>query len=144
MEWSNNMTAGVYAIDSKNRILISRIKGLAMAIKHHICRYTIQDVINFLDNYSARFSEEELYMRLHGYPDYNKHKAEHERFISDVAGLKGELLSLHGEKHSSYYLSVETNRVMVDWAQKHISKTDKMLGFFLNKKMVFANKPVNT
>ena len=47
-----------------------------------------------------------------GYPDYQAHKAQHEKFIANFQELKKELPKLEGgSKPGSYDLSVKTNRL---------------------------------
>lgn len=133
MEWSQNLSVGIAKIDDQHRELINRINGLVAAIKQHICKYTIGDVIAFLEEYiDLHFSEEEQYMMQYRYPEYPQHKAQHEFFRENFSELKKELILLDGgKKPGSYDLSVETNRVVVDWIIDHISGTDKRLGEFL-------------
>jgi hemerythrin len=142
MEWFDNLAVGIYAIDEQHKTLTGRIKVLVAAIKNNVCKYVIEDVINFLEGYSAVcLSAEERYMQIFRYPGYNLHKEQHDSFIADVHQLKKELLNLDSsEEHASYYLSVETNRVMVDWARNHILNADKTLGAFVRVKMFFGNK----
>jgi hemerythrin-like metal-binding protein len=107
------------------------------AVKQSVCKYKIGDVIRFLEEYAAfHFGEEERYMLKFGYPDYRAHKAQHEKFVANFNELKKELPKLEGgNKPGSYDLSVETNRVVVDWILDHIAKVDKRLGVFLKDKI---------
>lgn len=143
MEWSDNLSVGIDMIDEQHKTLTSSIKGLVTAIKNNFCKYIIVDIINFLEGYSSEcLTAEERYMQISCYPEYNKHKEQHDSFIADVHQLKSELLNLDSsEQHASYYLSVETNRVMVDWVRGHILKADKTLAEFLRMEMIFGNKP---
>lgn len=143
MEWSDNLSVGIEMIDEQHKTLISSIKGLVTAIKNNFCKYIIVDIINFLEGYSSEcLTAEEKYMQISLYPEYNKHKEQHDNFIADVHQLKNELLNLDSsEKHASYYLSVEANRVMVDWVRGHILKADKTLGSFLRVEMILGDKP---
>jgi hemerythrin len=143
MEWTEDLSVGIDTIDEYHKALISRIKDLVTAIKNNFCKYIIGDAINFLERYSAAcLSAEERYMQISHYPEYNKHKEQHDSFVTDIHQLKNELLNLDSsEKHASYYLSVETNRVMVDWVCNHILNANKTMGAFLRVEMIFGNKP---
>jgi hemerythrin len=45
-----------------------------------------------LDQFTgAHFLAEELLMRLHAYPDFEAHRAEHERFVEELAALRSRL-----------------------------------------------------
>lgn len=137
MEWTDDLSVGVEEIDNQHKELFNRINGLVAAVKQHICKYTISDVIRFLEEYIVvHFGEEENYMKKYGYPEYSKHKAQHEKFMQNFSELKKELVKLEGgKKPGSYELSVETNKVVVDWILDHIFKVDKKLGAFLKNKM---------
>jgi hemerythrin len=134
MEWTN-LSTGVATIDEQHRQLVSMINKLVAAIKEQACKYIIGDVIRFLEEYSMNHRvEEELYMQYCRYPEYLLHKAQHNKFINDVIELKKESLNPDpGRKCASYELSVEANRVMVDWVFNHIANEDKKLAAFLNE-----------
>ncbi|MEW6602969.1 MAG: hemerythrin family protein, partial [Nitrospirota bacterium] len=94
----------------------------------------IGDVVMFLDEYiDFHFGEEEELMLQNNYPDYAKHKAQHNEFIANFGYLKKELPKLeNGMKPGSYDLSVETNQIVVDWILEHIAKVDKEFGKFMS------------
>ena len=82
MEWSEKLSIGVDLIDSQHKELFLKINGLVAAIKDHTCKYKISDVIKFLEDYIVfHFSEEEAYMRHNDYPEYLRHKAQHNYFM---------------------------------------------------------------
>lgn len=135
MEWTDNFSTGVTVIDEQHRQFISIINSLVKAVKEQACKYIIKDVIRFLEKYSAvHFDKEEERMRFCRYPEYLLHKAQHDNFAANVIELKKEALDPDpGRGCASYELSVEANRVMVEWALGHIANEDKKLGAFLNE-----------
>lgn len=137
MEWTKDLSVGVDEIDDQHKELFSRINDLVAAVKQHTCKYKIGDVIKFLEDYVVfHFGVEEGYMQELGYPAYTQHKAQHEIFMRNFAGLKEKLPRLEGgRKPGSYDLSVETNQLVVDWILEHIGKVDKKLGAFLKDKV---------
>jgi hemerythrin-like metal-binding protein len=137
MEWTKDLSVGIEEIDEQHKELISRINDLVDSVRQHVCKYKIGDVIKFLEEYIfVHFGDEEGLMKKYGYPDYPAHKAQHEYFIREFADLKIELEKLEGgKKRGSYDLSVETNRIVVDWILDHIAKVDKRLGAYLKTKM---------
>ena len=137
MEWSEKLSIGVDLIDSQHKELFLKINGLVAAIKDHTCKYKISDVIKFLEDYIVfHFSEEEAYMRHNDYPEYLRHKAQHNYFMESFLELKKELQKLEGgKKRGSYDLSVMTNQVVVDWILDHIAEVDMRFGDYLKSRV---------
>lgn len=135
MQRTEDIPPGVPLIDRGHRELVRRLHRLQSAIKKQVCRYTIDDMLTFLDEYAeVHFCEEELYMKYYGYPEYSFHKAKHEDFATELSFLKEELrnirtLGLTG----SYELSVETVQVVADWLHDHVMTYDKEFGTFLRQ-----------
>jgi hemerythrin len=137
VQWTEDLSVGIEKIDSQHRELFAKINDLVAAVKQHVCKYKIGDVIKFLEDYVVfHFGEEESWMKQFNYPGYAAHKAQHETFIANFNELKKELPKLEGgTKPGAYDLSVETNKVVVDWILEHIVKVDKDLGKFLKGKV---------
>ena len=116
--------------------LIDRRSGLISSIREQVCKYTIKHLIVSLEGAVADcFIAEENNMQLHGYSEYLRHKAEHERFRDDLHELKKVMISLSPDKKcGSYELAVELNSIMADFIVDHITNTDKKLGAFLEGK----------
>ncbi len=135
MQWTEDMSVGVTLIDNRHRELIRRLNGLRGAIKKQVCRYTIDDMLAFLEEHvEVHFCEEEQYMKHYGYYDYALHKEKHENFAMEIGFLKEELQNIRalGLK-GSYELSVETVQVVVDWIAGHVVHDDQKLGNFLKQ-----------
>lgn len=136
MKWTNDLSVGVDIIDNQHKELFNRINSLVEAIKQHVCKHKISDVIQFLEDYiHTHFSLEEKFMLKYEYSGYQFHKAQHEYFKKELSVLKSELIKIEGgAKPGSYELSMTTNQVVVDWILDHIAKIDKELGKFLQTK----------
>ena len=129
MEWTTDLTVDEGRIDEQHRELFARITKLVKAIKSKTCKYEIGPTTNFLEEYIIEhFRDEEEMMRKAGYPDFDEHKAIHEKFISDFNELKKNLES----ESSNYTKSVYTNQIVVDWILAHIQEIDKSFGRFLS------------
>ena len=136
MEWNENLSVGFKKIDDDHKELFRMIKELVEAINQHTCKYKIDDVIKFLEDYANNhFAMEEGYMKELEYPEYIKHKAEHEKFQTTFSRLKRKLehIKASGTYAGSYELSVATDQVLVDWLLDHIAKVDMKLADFLKK-----------
>ncbi len=137
IKWTEDLSVGIDTIDNQHKELFNRINSLVDAVKQHICKYKIGDIIKFLEDYvHIHFNEEEKYMLKYQYPQYDYHKAQHEHFKKELLALKPELLKLEGgAKPGSYELSVTTNQLVVDWILAHVANVDKQLGKFLQTKI---------
>ncbi len=137
MEWTDSRSVWSETFDEQHRELVRMSSCLVTAIKEQVCKYIIRDVILFLEEHSAvHCREEERYMQLSSYPEYLQHKAQHEKFAADIIELKKAMLNLDPtRKCASYELSVETNRVIIDWGLSHIEEADKKLGDFLREEV---------
>ncbi len=114
------------------------IQDLVSAINQHTCKYKIEDVIKFLEDYAKNhFAMEEGYMKEFEYHEYGLHRAEHEKFIRTFSGLKQELqkIKASGSYAGSYELSVATDQILVDWLLDHIAKVDRRLVEFLKNRV---------
>lgn len=128
MEWTPDLAVGVEKIDEQHKELFRRIGGLVDAVKSHTCKYVIGDVIGFLHDYVIEhFSDEEKIMRKYRYPEFEQHRAQHDKFIKEFDTLEDDLRN----EPSSYTRSVYTNQIVVDWITEHISKIDKKLGAYI-------------
>jgi hemerythrin len=128
MEWTDDLSVGVEHIDEQHRELFRRINQLVEAVKKSECKYIIGDVMKFLHDYAVEhFGDEEALMVRRDYPGYKPHRAEHLKFIRDLAGMEEELR----DEKSSYTRSVYTNQMVVDWIINHIKKRDMKLGAYI-------------
>ncbi len=136
MEWNESLSVGFRKIDAEHKELFKMIKELVDAINQHTCKYKINDVIKFLEDFvKNHFAMEENYMKELEYPEYRQHKAEHEKFMITFSELKQELQKIKdsGSYAGSYELSVTTDQILVDWLLNHIAKVDRNLAAFLNE-----------
>jgi len=136
MEWNKSVSVGFGRIDDEHKELFKMIQELVDAINQHTCKYKIDDIIKFMEDYSNNhFSMEENYMKELEYPESALHIAEHEKFRITVSGLKREIekIKKSGSFGGSYELSVLTDQLLVDWLLDHIAKMDRKLADFLNK-----------
>lgn len=83
----------------------------------------IIDVLDELRDYAMlHFRTEEGYMQEIDYPGLAKQKREHNRFITDVIRMQGELLN------GSAMPAIKIRNFMHDWYRDHILTLDKPFG----------------
>ena len=128
-EWDPGFSVNIAEIDQQHKKLIGLINilhegmqpGNDDMLKSAVKELTMQaSVINEMVNYSQyHFSTEESYMRKYAYPDYEKHKSEHESFIREVRIFKNDF------DNGKVVLSVKIMEFLKKWLSNHILGTDK-------------------
>ena len=131
IQWTEELATGVSVIDNQHKELFVRINTLLDACSRGRGKEELGRVIQFLEDYViTHFSEEEMRMKQHAYPDYASHKALHEEFIRNFKDLREQFIT----DGPAVYVVIKTNHVVVDWLTAHIKKVDKALGSFLKDK----------
>lgn len=135
IEWKEDLAIGVMDVDSQHKELFIKVNDLFNACNAGKGKEYIDNVIKYLEDYVVlHFSSEEKLQKQNNYPEHEKHKAQHDQFISDFQALKEKI-----EKSGVTGLTiVQLNQVLVDWLINHIRKSDKALGAFLKEKGINA------
>lgn len=129
IEWRESLSIGVADIDRQHRELLLHFDKLLNACQEGRGVSELTRLQTFLEEYvHIHFNDEEALQRLHHYPGYEAHRAEHIHFIEQIAKLKSDTDS-HGV--STHHV-VETNNLLLKWLLNHIAKSDMKLGAFLN------------
>ena len=124
--WSDRYSVGIGSIDTQHQKLVALINELYGAIVSGNSAPALSKVLDGLAEYTvSHFSTEEGLMRWHGYPDYAKHKAEHDKLVAQVKQLQ---LDLRAGKKS---LSQEVMSFLQTWLIGHILGMDKKYSRFL-------------
>ncbi|MDD2367577.1 MAG: bacteriohemerythrin [Desulfuromonadaceae bacterium] len=128
IEWRDSLSIGVEAIDNQHKELLSRFDKLLNACQEGKGIAELKVLLLFLEEYvHTHFRDEEALQKLHRYPEYESHKAEHIYFIEQLKKLKAET----DKSGVSTHHVVETNNMLLKWLLNHISKVDTTLGKFL-------------
>jgi hemerythrin len=128
--WKPSLSVGIESIDEQHKELIRR----AAAFLDHVEGRSRQDVgilLSYLRTYAlTHFADEEDAMRETGYPGYERHKYQHDRFLADLLDL-----SRQQEKKRGAGVSPEDlGRWIRTWIADHVSRTDmEMARFFLHR-----------
>lgn len=132
LQWSEELSVGVEAIDAQHKELINRINGLLQAMSQGKGREEIGGLLEFLGRYVVEhFGVEEDYMSRFSYPGLVAHRAQHAAFVNDFEALRREFIT-HG---ASAHMTLQVQRRICDWLKTHIAGTDKLLGTFLKTKL---------
>ncbi len=125
--WTEALSIGVAEIDAQHRELFSRVERLSEAsLRGDASR--VGPLLAFLRDYVAvHFEAEERLMLEHRYPGYRLHKAQHDRFASDLRALEAELATTGPTGD----LAERVERSVADWLRDHVYLTDTALGRFV-------------
>ncbi len=131
VEWKDEYSVGLDSIDLQHKKLLSLINQLQTAVDYSTGQEFEREALDELVNYTkTHFAFEEGLMKDNGYPDYEPHKAQHEKMVKHVE----EVLSEY-EKDRDTAMSNAVN-FLKDWLINHINGTDQKYSDFLIKKGV--------
>lgn len=130
IEWKEQYSLGVPAIDHEHRELIDLINELYASVAGSATNTTTATdsdvtVADFLGELYARvgahFALEEKIMRDNDYDEYRDHKADHERLLDDVRDLMDDY-------EDGVYVDVEAfGKRLDEWFNEHFRTRDARL-----------------
>jgi hemerythrin len=131
IEWKPALSVGNDAIDAQHKELFRRAEDLRVAIAGgKVDR--VAPVLRFLHEYAVEhFGLEEAWMREHRYRGYERHKAEHDRFVADLVALAEE----HEDPPREGFMAGRVNGWLSEWLVQHVSGTDTEMAAFLAKRL---------
>lgn len=122
---------GIAKIDESHGALFRAAESLRVAVAEARGGEYIAAILDQLADYAQRdFEAEESCMREHRYPGYEAHRAQHERFAVELAGLC-EDMARHG---ATPVLAAKAQRRVREWLLGHVAVFDQQLCEFLNGK----------
>lgn len=120
MTWSDHLSVGVSELDAQHQKLVAMINQLHEAMTKGQGAEVLKPILGGLIQYTAsHFATEERYMQRFNYPDYAKHKEEHDALTWKVKDLKERY------EQGKTMLSVETMTFLTTWLTTHIQGTDR-------------------
>lgn len=120
--WTEDLRVGNQAIDEDHQHLFALLDNLQHTMPTGLVTQEAAVIVDDLAEYVAsHFRREEEFMLRIGYPEYPMHKAEHDRFVSEVHALQSRL----GRGAQTLTLSID--RMLSDWLRRHVLVMDKAL-----------------
>jgi hemerythrin len=131
LEWKDSYSVGIESIDNDHKKLIHLINNLQTAIDYKTdITFEKQTLSEVIDYTKYHFTREEGLMKDNGYPDFEPHKATHEKMIEKVS----ELVKAYESGEESAIESLLN--YLKSWLIKHINGTDQEYSEFLISKGV--------
>jgi hemerythrin len=119
VRWKDELSVGNLTIDNEHKELFRLINAFYNSIVGNSGKTAIIQAILDMERYiKVHFTAEEEMMRRAAYPEYNFHKAEHQKFVDTVADFKKRY------EEGRLLLSLEVSGFVKNWITEHIMKTD--------------------
>lgn len=118
--WSDQYSVGIARIDTEHQKLIGLVNNLYAAMLEGRGKAAIGQVLDGVADYTrSHFVNEERLLRIHAYPAFEGHKAEHDKLIQQVKHLQDE------HRAGKAVISMEVMRFLQHWLVDHIIGVDK-------------------
>ena len=131
-----NFSIGIEQIDRQHQEILDRMDLLRDAVRRGQGRSELHRTLRFLEDYAIEhFGTEERYMQRYSYPELLRHKAEHTKFLKDLADIREKCTSLEAKGEITTFLGLEIVRKLNDWFTSHIFDVDKKMGVYLSEKL---------
>ena len=110
-------------IDNDHKHLIMLVSKLEEAMNSGQDNSHLGNILDEMISYTvSHFGCEERLMQQIKYPEFSRHKCEHDALLSDVAKLQ------RSYKSGELSLSVKAHAFLCEWLGQHIRTSDKLLG----------------
>ena len=130
-EWNEALSVGHIEIDSQHRMLFQYANKLHAAMSAGKGKDVLSQTLIDLIAYTQRhFATEEKLMQTHQYPEYPKHKAEHDGLTRKVVQLRDDYMA------GRAVLTSEVLQFLKNWLNHHIGEVDKKVGKYLQTQSV--------
>jgi len=125
ISWSPDLSVGVQEIDEQHKELVHLLNELNQAVTEHHGSAACADILRRLAEYTRiHFAVEESLMRILAYPDFERHKGEHDALSAQVAQLQTKLAS------GQATITFELLHFLKVWLTKHIQESDRRYGTY--------------
>ncbi len=128
IQWKDSYSVKILQFDNQHKKLVGMINNMHDAMSEGKGNKVVSEILQDLIRYTQHhFRSEEELMQKHGYPEMDKHLAEHQKLTSKVTDYLSRFNS--GER-----ISINFMQFLTDWLTEHIQRTDhKYTEFFQNK-----------
>lgn len=127
--WSEKYSVNILEIDDQHKKLIGMVGQLHNAMREGKGKQVLDEVLRNLIQYTrTHFAAEERIMKANGYPEYELHKAKHDKMTDNVANIYRQY------QDGKATITLEVMNFLENWVDKHILGTDMKYGPFLRSK----------
>jgi hemerythrin len=131
LAWNDRLSVNIKEIDAQHKKLVDMINHLHDSMKASKADAVLMGIVDEMKKYAAsHFALEEKHMKAHAYPEFAKHKGEHDKFVAKVVQVEQDL------KSGKCAMSMDILNFLSSWLLEHIKGTDKKYGPYLNERGV--------
>ncbi len=128
-DWDDKYSVGVMSIDQQHKNLFKLISNFYETIRQKDTKRAMSEVLQGLVEYAeSHFSTEENYMKKYHYPLYERHAAQHAKFIDEITDFQARFQS--GE----LVISIEIANFSKSWLSDHVLGEDQRYAPFFREK----------
>jgi hemerythrin len=118
-EWKQEYSVGIARVDAQHQNLFAIARELYDAMSAGQGKTAVGRVLSRLIQYTAaHFAHEERLMRQCHYPDFDKHKAEHDALTKKVLIFQSDY------EAGRVQMTFQLLHFLRDWLEHHIMETD--------------------
>jgi hemerythrin-like metal-binding protein len=118
-EWKNEYAVNIGSIDAQHQMLFAIGRELYAAMRAGQGRLVLSKILDRLVEYTIlHFTHEESLLRLHQYPNFASHKAEHDALTRKVVEFQADFNS------GKIAMALEVLNFVQNWLQTHIKGSD--------------------
>lgn len=126
MDWDNSYSVGIAAIDEQHRRWIGILNRLHDAMVAGKGRAFQEAILSEMVAYTrTHFLQEELMLKVKGYPKLAEHREKHAAFTKQVQELEAKVLS------GAPVLTIDMMEILKRWLREHILSEDMQYGNYL-------------
>jgi len=130
-QWREEYKTNVSKMDEAHRMLFENADLIYRKLSTGE-KIGIEEVLNILTGYAQQhFKDEEKLMKKWRFPDFEHHKAQHQKFLDEVLEMG------RGQHHDMTNLARDCTTFLKDWIISHILTEDKKYGPFFNERGIF-------
>ena len=124
LEWDDEYLIGVESLDQEHRDLFARVNELGAQLARQEDKARIEETLGEIyARMAAHFALEEKFMRDTDFPNFERHKREHERFLSNIVEVLEDF-----RKEPGLGYSVTVLAELKHWIINHVLTSDQELG----------------
>ena len=122
LKWTDDLSVGNALIDDDHRHLFDLLERLHRDMSSGHINQETQSIVDALRDYTeSHFAREEEFMRKIAYPHYSAHKAEHDRFVSEVCALQSRVA------RGARTAQLDIDQFLANWLREHVLVRDMAL-----------------
>jgi len=127
-QWNDNFSVGNGEIDGQHKKLFQLADRFHSAMASGQGKQILQQTLNDLIDYTKHhFASEEKVMLKSSYPEYARHKAEHDALTHKVLQFRDEVAA------DRVVVTIDVLHFLKDWLVNHIGQMDKKIGEYLRQ-----------